>query len=40
VIVDAGEDVEKEQQSSIAGEIASCYKNSANNFVGSSEYWI
>jgi hypothetical protein len=34
---DAGEDVEKEEHSSIASGIASCYNPSRNQFGGSSE---
>jgi hypothetical protein len=34
---DAGEDVEKEEHSSIAGGIASWYNQSGNQFGGSSE---
>jgi len=34
----AGEDMEKEKHSSIAGEIASWYNNSGNQSGGSSEY--
>ena len=37
VTADAGEDVEKEEHSSIAGEIASWYNHSGNQFCGSSE---
>jgi hypothetical protein len=37
VTADAGEDVEKEQQSSISGGIASWYNHSGNKFGGSSE---
>jgi hypothetical protein len=36
---DAGEDVEKEEQSSIFGEIASWYNHSGNQSGGSSENW-
>jgi hypothetical protein len=36
---DAGEDVEKEEHSSIAGGIASWYKYSGNQFGSSSENW-
>ena len=39
VTADAGEDVEKEEHSSIAGGIASWYNSSGNQFGGSSEYW-
>jgi hypothetical protein len=34
-----GEDVEKEEHSSIAGEIANWYNYSGNQSRGSSEYW-
>jgi hypothetical protein len=37
VIADAGEDVEKEEHSSIAGGIASLYNHSGNQSGGSSE---
>jgi hypothetical protein len=37
VTADAGEDVEKKEHSSIAGEIASWYNSSGNQFSGSSE---
>jgi hypothetical protein len=37
VIADAGEDVEKEEHSSIAGGITSWCNCSGNQFVGSSE---
>jgi hypothetical protein len=37
VTADAGEDVEKEEHSSIAGGIASCYNHSGNQSGGSSE---
>jgi hypothetical protein len=37
--VDAHKDVEKEKYSSIAGGTASWYKNSGNQFGGSSENW-
>jgi hypothetical protein len=40
VTADAAKDVVKEEHSSIAGEIASLYNNSANQFGGSSENWI
>jgi hypothetical protein len=40
VSADAGEDVEKEEHSSIAGGIASWYKHCGNQFGGSSENWI
>jgi hypothetical protein len=36
---DAGEDVEKEEHSSITGGIASRYNHSANQFGSSSENW-
>jgi hypothetical protein len=39
VTADAGEDVEKEEHSSIAGGIASWYKHSGNQSGGSSENW-
>jgi hypothetical protein len=39
VIADAIEDVEKEAHFSTAGRIASCYKNSGNQFGDSSENW-
>jgi hypothetical protein len=39
VTADDGEDVEKEEYSSIAGEIASWYNHSGNQFGGSSEDW-
>jgi len=39
VTADAGEDVEKEEHSSITGRIASWYNHSRNQFVGSSENW-
>jgi hypothetical protein len=39
VTADAGEDVEKEEYSSIAGGIASWYSHSGNQFGGSSENW-
>jgi hypothetical protein len=35
-----GEDVEKEEHSSIAGRIASQYNYSGNQFGSSSENWI
>jgi hypothetical protein len=35
----AGEDVEKEEHSSIAGRIASLYNHSGNQFGSSSENW-
>jgi hypothetical protein len=37
VTADAGEDVEKEEHSSIAGEIASLYNHSGNQSGSSSE---
>jgi hypothetical protein len=37
VTADAGEDVEKEEHSSIAGGIASWYNHSGNQFGGCSE---
>ena len=37
--VDAGEDVKKEEHSSIAGGIASLYNHSGNQSGGSSENW-
>jgi len=39
VTVDAGENVEKEQHSSIAGEVANWYNNCGNQSGGSSENW-
>jgi hypothetical protein len=40
VTADVGKDVEKEEHSSIAGRIASCYNHSRNQFGGdSSENW-
>jgi hypothetical protein len=39
VTADAGEDVEKEEHSSIAGGIASWYNHFGNQFGGSSENW-
>jgi hypothetical protein len=39
VSADAGEDVEKEEYSSIAGGIASWYNHSGNQSGGSSENW-
>jgi hypothetical protein len=39
VTEDAGKDVEKKEHSSVAGEIASWYNHSGNQFGGSSEYW-
>ena len=35
----AGEDVEKDEHSSIVGGIASLYNHSENQFGGSSENW-
>jgi hypothetical protein len=35
----AGEDMEEEEHSSIAGRIASWYNHSGNQFGGSSESW-
>jgi hypothetical protein len=40
VTADAGEDVEKEEQPSIVGGIASWYNHSGNQFSGSSGNWI
>jgi hypothetical protein len=40
VTADAGEDVEKEEHSSIAGEIASWYNHSENQAGSSSENCI
>jgi hypothetical protein len=40
VTADAGEDEEKEGDSSIVGEIASWFNQSGNQSVGSSEDWI
>jgi hypothetical protein len=37
VTADAGEDIEKEKHSSIAGRIASWYNNSGSQFGDSSE---
>jgi hypothetical protein len=37
---DAGEDVEKEEHSSIVGGIAGLYNHSGNPSGGSSENWI
>jgi hypothetical protein len=37
VIADAGEDIEKQEHSSIAGWIASWYNHSENQFAGCSE---
>jgi hypothetical protein len=39
VTADAGEDVEKEEHSSIAGGIGSLYNHSGNQSGGSSENW-
>ena len=39
VTADAGEDVEKEEHSSIASGIASLYNHSENQSGGSSENW-
>jgi hypothetical protein len=39
VIADAGEDVEKEEHSSIIGGIASLYNHFGNQSGGSSENW-
>jgi hypothetical protein len=39
VTADAGEDVEKEEHSSIVGGTASWYNHSGNQFGGSSENW-
>jgi hypothetical protein len=39
VTADAGEDVEKEEHSSIVGGIASLYNHSGNQSGGSSEHW-
>jgi hypothetical protein len=39
VTADAGEDVEKEEHSSISGVIASWYNHSRNQFGSSSENW-
>jgi hypothetical protein len=39
VTADAGEDVEKEECSSIVGGIASLYNHSGNQSGGSSENW-
>jgi hypothetical protein len=39
VTADAGEDVEKKEQSSIVGGIASLYNHSGNQSGGSSENW-
>jgi hypothetical protein len=39
VTADAGEDVEKEEHSSIAGRIASLYHLSGNQSCGSAENW-
>jgi hypothetical protein len=40
VTADAGENVEKEEHSSIAGGTTSWYNHSGNQFGGSSENWI
>jgi hypothetical protein len=40
VIEDAGEDVEKEEHSSIVGGIAGLYNHSRNQSGGFSENWI
>jgi hypothetical protein len=39
VTADAGEDVEKEEHSFIAGGIASWYNHTGNQFGSSSENW-
>jgi hypothetical protein len=39
VTADAGEDVEKEEHSSIVGGIESLYNHSGNQSGGSSENW-
>jgi hypothetical protein len=39
VIADADEDMEKEEHSSIAGEILNWYNHSGNPFDGYSENW-
>ena len=39
VTADAGEDVEKEEHSSIVGGIASLYNHSGNQSGGTSENW-
>jgi len=39
VTANAGEDVEKEERSSIVGRIADCYNHSGNQSAGSSENW-
>jgi hypothetical protein len=39
VTADAGEDVEKEEHSSIVGGIAGLYNHSGNQSGGSSENW-
>jgi hypothetical protein len=39
VITDAGEDVEKEDHSSISGGIENFYNHSGNKSGGSSENW-
>jgi hypothetical protein len=40
VTADPGEDVEKEEDFSIAGDIASLSNHSGNQFGGSSENWM
>jgi len=39
VTTDAGEDVEKEEHSSIVGRVADWYNHSGNQSGGSSENW-
>ena len=39
VTADTGKDVEKEEHSSIVGEMASLYNHSGNQSGGSSENW-
>jgi hypothetical protein len=39
VTADAGEDIEKEEHSSIAGEIANWYNHSGNQSGGFLENW-
>jgi hypothetical protein len=39
VTADAGDDVKKEEHSSIAGGIVSLYNHSGNQFGGSLENW-
>jgi hypothetical protein len=39
VTADAGKDVKKEEQFSIAGGVASRYNHSGKQFGGSSENW-